>query len=204
MAIFKMISNQIRSSDAITKMNLTPVLSTVTCVALIAIKALGDMKYTKCLVPHIAQLKYHTYKELLASMLPIVGTIYLIVSLAKQAIKAEDKRMKDQAAFLENERQQNLQRQQLIHNLKMRRYARIRNEVATHKIESVRARLAARRAPQVDARPRPLKNSAIYAACSLMSIASLSYLAYLALKPTSDLGIEPSPSLNVTNNFTHF
>lgn len=203
MAIFKMISNQIRSSDAITKMNLTPVLSTVTCVALIAIKALGDMKYTKCLVPHISQLKYHTYKELLATMLPIVGTIYLIVSLAKQAIKAEEKRLNDQAAFLENERQQNLQRQQLLDNLKMRRHARIRNEVATSKIESVRARLAARRAPQAANELGTLKCNAIYAACSLMSVASLSYLAFNVLK-TVNFGAVPVASFNVTNNFTHF
>lgn len=203
MAILKLISDQIRSSDAITKMNLTPVLNTVTCVALIAIKALGDMKYTKCLVPHIAQLKCHSYKELLASMLPIVGTIYLIVSLAKQAIKTEGKRLDDQAAFLENERQQNLQRQQLIDNLKMRRFARIRSETISNKIESVRARMALRRAPQAAERQTTLKSTAILAACSLMSVASLSYLAYMVLR-TNDLGTEPSPSFNVTNNFTHF
>lgn len=120
----KQISQELRSSDTITKLQIIPLVSTVTSVALVMIKALSDMKYTKCLAPQISSLKYHSYQELFLTMLPLIGTVFLIVKLATQIIKKQELAQEERFRFEHEQRllqlEAQIQRQQRIDQISNR------------------------------------------------------------------------------------
>jgi hypothetical protein len=190
MVSIKKLSQEFRTSDTITKLNMIPVISTITSVALITIKALGDMKYTKCLAPHISQLKYHTYQELLTSMLPIVGTIYMIVSLAKNIIKTEERIAKQQADFLESQRRLDFERHQNLELIKNRRQVRIGKSALVNYAQALKA------SKVVKLNPVPIKVSPKVTFSAISALALLS-LSYVMIKSFSDL---QSATPNLSNH----
>lgn len=98
MQAIKQTAIEIRNLNTFDKIGLIPGVNVITNVALLALKVLSQIKFTKCLTDKFTIQHTKSFKEIMLGALPIIGTFYSFSKLVQssQAHQAAQARLQEE------------------------------------------------------------------------------------------------------------
>lgn len=81
---FYELRKKIQSSDPVVQLGIIPLIGSITSIAFLILKSLGNLQIAQGSILYSSALKKHNHKELLIFSLPVVGTVYLIHKLSEK------------------------------------------------------------------------------------------------------------------------